>query len=323
QGSAARNLDALSELILERPDRCMLCTDDLHPDDLLVGHIDQLVRESLARGCPWQDVLRAACVNPVRHYGLPVGLLQVGDPADFLVVSDLSDLRVRETWIDGRCVARDGECQWKAQPAGELNRFDASPKSATEFALSADSPRLRVIQAWDGQLITGCQEADTEIEQGLAVADPSRDLLKLAVVNRYANTRPAVAFIQGIGLRKGAIASSVAHDCHNIVAVGTNDGDLAAVVNQVISMRGGLAAACGSHVESLSLPVAGLMSTDPCEAVASAYSRLTAVTKDWGSPLRAPFMTISFMALLVIPRLKLSDRGLFDGERFEFVSSFV
>jgi len=329
EGSAAKNYPALWTLLKTHPESVMFCSDDKHPDDLVAGHINELATRALRDGAPLANVLRAACVNPVEHYGLPVGLLRVGDPADFIEVDSLKDFtgrHVLRTFINGEVVAERGVALFPVTQAGEANVFRADRVTAADFALRAGSERVRVIATDDGQLITRSEEAPATMRDGCAVADAARDILKLAVVNRYGTQeRPATAFIRGFGIKDGAIASSVAHDSHNIVAVGTDDALLARAVNMVIDNRGGLAAVnAGGRELSLPLPVGGLMSTLPGPEVAARYGALQAMaTAELGSSLKAPFMTLSFMALLVIPSLKLSDRGLFDGTRFEFTSVFV
>ena len=322
EGSAARNFEALIDLLPRYPDRVMFCSDDKHPDELLEGHIDGLARRAIARGLDPFQVLRAACLHPVRHYGLPVGQLREGDPADFIRVRSLAGLEVLETWIDGQCVAREGQSLISVPPARHINQFAASPKTPADFALPAAGPQVRAIVAQDGALVTGAAVVPARIEDGMAVADPAQDLLKIAVVNRYADVPPAVGFIQQIGLRAGAIASSVAHDSHNIVAVGCDDASLCRAVNLVIEAQGGIALSGPAGEAVLPLPVGGIMSDRPGEEVAAAYQQLDAQAKALGSPLRAPFMTLSFMALLVIPSLKLSDQGLFDGDAFAFTPVF-
>ncbi|HPC84389.1 MAG TPA: adenine deaminase [Thermoanaerobaculaceae bacterium] len=323
EGSAARNFEDLWPLLAERPERCMLCSDDKHADDLLEGHIDRLCARAVARGVDVFDVLRAACRNPVEHYGLHSGLLRPGDPADFIRLRDLESFEVEQTWIDGTCVAHAGKSL--VAPSGSL-RLDvcrATPKSAEDFAVPAGVGRIRVIEVADGQIITRAGEADAMLRQGFAVADPARDLLKVAVVNRYEDRPPAVAFVRGFGLRQGAIASSVAHDSHNFVAVGASDEELARAVNLLVACRGGLAAVGGTLEKVLALPVAGLMSDASAEEVAGAHADLTRAARELGSTLCAPFMALSFLALLVIPALKLSDRGLFDATAFAFVPLFT
>ncbi|MDX1741240.1 MAG: adenine deaminase C-terminal domain-containing protein, partial [Rhodothermales bacterium] len=268
-------------------------------------------------------VLRAACVQPVEHYRLDVGLLRPGDPADMIVVDSLERLRVTRTVIDGNLVAADGETLIPDLRSESPNRFSRSRVAASDFSIEARSETARVIEALDGQLVTNCIELDVTTQHGRAVSDPSRDVLKLAVVNRYAEAPPAVAFIRNIGLKRGAIASSVAHDSHNIIVVGVTDVEMAAAANEIIAYRGGLSLADGSSTNVIPLPIAGLMSDADGYEVAAAYTEMDAKAKEMGSPLRAPYMTLSFMALLVIPALKLSDRGLFDGLRFEFVDIFV
>ena len=323
EGSAAKNFEELWPLLLDHADRCMLCSDDKHPDDLLEGHIDRLCARAVRHGVPALNVLRAACRNPVLHYRLRCGLLRPGDAADFIRLRDLTEFTVLETWIDGTCVARDGRSLLARATSPRVNRFDTGPKQVADFAVPAGSGALRVIEARNGQIVTGAGEAQPRLEGGCALADPGRDLLKIAVVNRYADVPPAVAFVRGVGLRRGALASSVAHDCHNIVAVGASDADLARAINLVIAYQGGISLAEGDTTDVLELPVAGLMSDGHAEDAAAGYARLTRRAHELGSPLQAPFMTLSFLALLVIPELKLSDRGLFDGRAFRFVPLFA
>ncbi len=323
EGSAAKNFEELWPLLMEAPQSCMLCSDDKHPDDLLEGHINQLCARAVAHGVPLFNVLRAACLNPVEHYGLRCGLMRPSDPADFIRLHDLVGFKVMETWIDGQCVAREGKSLLPKTKSPRVNKFLAAAKQPSDFALSAPCgvTNIRVIEALDGQIVTSAGEAEPLLCEGRVVADPSRDLLKIAVVNRYGDAPPAVAFVRGVGLKSGAIASSVAHDCHNIVAVGTSDEDLARVVNLVIANEGGIAVVGPDGLtDVLPLPVAGLMSDGHAEEAAAGYARQTKAAKALGSPLHAPYMTLSFLALLVIPDLKLSDRGLFDGTNFEFVS---
>ena len=320
EGSAARNFEALASLIDTHPDRVMLCSDDKHPDQLLLGHIDQLVRRARARGSDLFDVLQAACVNPVRHYGLPVGLLQSGDRADFLEVDDLEELHIRRVFVNGRLAAANGVTVWPRVESLAPNRFEAKSKRPDDFVLVSPSASgtatVRVIEALDGQLVTGAVRLPVPVVDGCLVADPTHDILKIAVVDRYDDRPPAVAFIRNIGLRHGAIASSVSHDSHNIVAVGSTDADLARAVNLVIASRGGLSATGPDGDAVLPLPIAGLMSDRPGPEVAAAYADLDRRAKALGSSLAAPYMTLAFMALLVIPSLKIGPAGLFDVDAF-------
>jgi adenine deaminase len=323
EGSAARNFDALHPLLSMHPRSCMFCSDDMHPDSLVVGHINLLVKRAVALGYDVYDVLRAACINPVEHYGLPVGQLREGDPADLILVSDLVNFDVQQTWIRGHCVARDGHSLIPRVDATAINSFAATPIHATALRVQATSETIRVIEAQDGQLVTTERQCSPRVVDGAYVSDPDRDILKLVVVNRYSEAPPAVAFITGIGMWHGAIASTVAHDSHNVIAVGVDDAAITDAINAVIGERGGVAVADSEGVHVLPLPVAGLMSTDDGYLVAERYAALDARAKACGSHLRAPFMTLSFMALLVIPALKLSDKGLFDGSTFTFTSLSV
>jgi len=335
EGSAARNFEVLWPLLHTFPGQVMFCSDDKHPDDLVQGHINQLVARAIAKGCELFDTLRAACLNPVEHYQLPVGQLRVGDPADFIRVDNLRDFRVLETWIDGQTVAEKGKSLLARKDVTAPNQFLATPRQAIDFQLKTKlsessgqiervphGAKLRVIKVFDGEIVTGEDEALVHAMDGLYLPDPTQDLLYIAVLNRYAPyANPALGFVRGFGIKRGALASSVAHDSHNIVAVGTSDGALAEAVNAVIAAKGGIAATNGSgDVRTLPLPIAGLMSQTDGWQLAEDYARLDAwVKSELGCCLRAPFMSLSFLALPVIPKLKMTDRGLFDVEKFGFV----
>ena len=323
EGSAAKNFAALHPLIENNWERCMFCSDDKHPDDLVRGHINDLVRRSLLLGYDLMKVLRIACVNPVLHYNLPVGLLRPQDPADFIVVNNLQDLKILRTYCQGVLAAESGKSLLPSVQIEPLNRFVTSAKQINDFYLPASSSTVRVIEAVDGQLTTAELHLPALIQNGAIASDLDRDILKIAVVNRYQDTKPAVALVKNFGLQRGAIASSVAHDSHNIVAVGTTDAEICAAVNQIIFHRGGIAVAEGDSVAILPLPIAGLMSAEDGDRVAQKYADLDFLAKQLGSTLTAPFMTLSFMALLVIPELKLSDRGLFSSQEFDLVSVCV
>ncbi|MGB8699488.1 MAG: adenine deaminase [Thermosynechococcaceae cyanobacterium] len=320
EGSAAQNFEMLHSLIETHHDLCMFCSDDKHPDALVHGHINTLVQRAVSLGHDVMKVLQVACLNPVRHYGLKVGLLQVGDPADFIAVNNLQSFEVRQTYCKGQLVAKEGQPLLPRIPIQPINQFVAQPLTSEAFRLPADGAKnVRVIEALNGELVTSERIEPAPIVDGEIQSDVSRDILKIAVVNRYAIVPPAVALIHNFNLQRGAIASSVAHDSHNIVAVGATDAELCAAVNAVIRSKGGIAIAKGDDIEVLELPIAGLMSTEDGFQVAEQYSRMDAHVKRLGSQLSAPFMTLSFMALLVIPDLKLSDRGLFSGQDFHFV----
>jgi len=320
EGSAAKNFDALSPLIAQYPSRCMLCSDDLHPDDLVGGHINRLVKRACGMGIDTMTALRCACLNPVLHYKLDVGLLREGDGADFIEVDNLSDMNVLKTYIGGMLVAENGESLIPYAASPHINNFSAMAKRPEDFAVRSREGRINVIEAVNDQIITGRTEGQLKPRNGLIASDTGQDILKLTVVNRYAEAPPAVAFVRNFGLKRGAIAASVAHDSHNIVAVGVTDEDICSAVNAVIMNKGGLSVAYNNATETLPLPVAGLMTDEDGPEVARRYSRLSDLAKQLGSSLRAPFMTLSFMALLVIPELKLSDKGLFDGETFKFTA---
>ncbi|WP_299703066.1 adenine deaminase [uncultured Pontibacter sp.] len=320
EGSAAKNFEALINLLSDYPDHIMFCSDDKHPDNLVEGHLNLLVKRALAKGHDLFQVLRAACINPVEHYKLEVGLLRDNDPADFIVVNNLEDFGIEATYINGELVAENGKSKIAFTPSDEINNFNTEPKTPAQFRLPADSAsKIRVIEAFDGQLITHQVWAEPKIENGFIQSDVAQDVLKITVVNRYKNAEPAVAFIKNVGIQRGAIASSVGHDSHNIIAVGVDDESIARAVNLIISAKGGVAAVDGDNEQLLPLPVAGIMSAADGYEVANAYSAIDRMSKEMGSKLASPFMTLSFMALLVIPSLKLSDKGLFNGDDFKFV----
>ncbi|SIS92808.1 adenine deaminase [Belliella pelovolcani] len=323
EGSAAKNFEALIDLIDEYPAMIMFCSDDKHPDNLAESHINELVAKAVAKGKNLFDVLRAACITPVNHYRLDVGLLKVGDPADFILLNDIVEFKVKATYINGRVVAQDGQTLIPKVKNDVINNFNTSLKSIGDFALKANQSRVRVIQALDGQLITPELKGEILLKDGSALSNPSSDILKIAVVNRYEDAPPAVAFIKNFGLKSGAIASSVGHDSHNIIVVGVDDESICRAVNLLINVKGGVSAVNGDQEEVLPLPVGGIMSTEDGYEVAKAYTKIDRMAKEMGSTLQSPYMTLSFMALLVIPDLKLSDKGLFDGRKFEFTDVFL
>lgn len=320
EGSAAKNYDALISLLDDYAGEIMFCSDDKHPDDLVVGHINELAARTLDRGYDLFDTLEACCLTPVQHYGLDVGLLREGDPADFIVVDNVDKMHVRQTWINGRCVFNGDTVHISDMDVKPINNFVSNTCTPDDFVIEAkQDDQYPVIVAQDGQLVTGQSTERLPVKNNELQPDLSRDILKVAVVNRYEKAPPATAFIKNFGIRGGAIASSVAHDSHNVIVVGSSDEYLSKAVNLVMEHEGGLSAVSADKEEVLSLPVAGLMSDRPGEKVAAHYEKLSRMAWDMGSELNSPFMLISFMALLVIPSLKISDKGLFDADNFEFV----
>ncbi len=320
EGSAAKNFEALIGLLPEYYEEMMFCSDDKHPDDLLLGHLNQLCERAVAKGIDVFKVLQAACINPVKHYNLDVGLLNEGDDADFIVVEDLEKFKVLQTYINGEIVAEKGISFVESVDFEVLNNFNTDKKKVSDFEFHATSEKIRVIEALDGELVTNEIEADSLIKEGNLISNIENDVLKMTVVNRYKNAEPSIAFIKNFGLKEGAIASSVGHDSHNIIAVGVSDEAICKAVNLLIENRGGVCAVSDTNEKIVSLPVAGIMSDKPAKEIGKAYTKLDIMAKEMGSKLRAPYMTLSFMALLVIPSLKLSDKGLFDGNTFQFTS---
>lgn len=323
EGSAAKNFDTLIPLLKDFPEQIMFCCDDKHPDNLLEGHINQHVIKALSFGYDLYDVLRASSYNVVKHYKLPVGLLQEGDYADFIEINNLQDFNILKTYIKGELVSENGKTNIQTTKASVINQFNCSLKQVDDFKMKAESDKIRVIECLDGQLITNEIQDDVLAINGYAQSDIEKDILKMAVVNRYRDEPVAMGFIKNVGLKQGAIASCVAHDCHNIVVVGTNDEDICKAVNLIIEAKGGISLSNRSESLVFELPIAGIMSNEPAEAVAEAYIKLDRRAKQLGSKLKAPYMSLSFMALLVIPQLKLSDKGLFNGNSFEFTPVFI
>ncbi|MEP6793687.1 MAG: adenine deaminase [Saprospiraceae bacterium] len=318
EGSAAKNYNALHTLIDSHPDDVMFCSDDKHPDDLLHGHINQVVTRSLSLGYDLFNILKIACINPIEHYNLLTGQLRINDNADFILVKDLSAFEVLSTWIDGVQVYNGHEVFLPKVEIPVINNFGITNFNKDHLRLKLILGNANAIVAINGSLVTSHESV--MMNEGIFESDIHRDILKIVVVNRYSNAPTAIALIKGFGLKKGAIASSVAHDSHNIVAVGTNDDDLAICINEIIKHKGGVTAGSGVEKYILPLPIGGLMSADSAETVGSTYETIDHFVKSTlGSTLTSPFMTLSFMALLVIPSLKLSDKGLFDGNKFQFL----
>jgi len=322
EGSAAKNFDDMIGLLENHPEMVLFCSDDKHPNDLVHGHINHLVKRAVARGFDPMLVLKSCILNPVNHYKLDVGLLRQGDDADFIIVDNLNDFNVLNTFIGGLKVAENGKCLIPSVKESEPNNFHAVKISVEDIFVPAKSGEIEVIRAFDGQLITDKYWTAAKTSDGNIISDTENDILKMVVLNRYQKAKPAVCFINNFGFKRGAIASTVAHDSHNIIAVGTTDEEIVQAINLLIDAKGGVSLVDGDENNILPLPVAGLMSANNGFEVALAYDKMDKLAKGLGSQLGAPYMTLSFMALLVIPALKLSDKGLFDGTKFEFTPLF-
>ena len=320
EGSAAKNFEALIDLLPEHFENMMFCSDDKHPDDLLINHINKLCARSIKKEIDLYKVLQAACINPINHYNLDVGTLKVGDPADFIIVEDLVNFKTLQTYIDGELVFSKGISKIESIPFKILNNFNTNKKSISDFRVESNTKQIRVIEALEGELVTNELIENSLIEDGNLVSNIHTDVLKMAVVNRYKNEKPAIAFIKNFGLKEGAIASSVGHDSHNVIAIGSTDEAICNAINLLIETKGGICALSNSEKKVLPLPIAGIMSDQNGKTIGKEYALLDQMAKEMGSTLKAPYMTLSFMALLVIPSLKLSDKGLFNGSKFEFTS---
>jgi len=320
EGSAAKNFDELIDLIKDYPDKVLFCSDDKHPNDLVKGHINELIKRAVGKGYDPLQVLRSASLNPIIHYNLDVGLLRPGDDADFIIVDNLADFNVLETYVKGIQVAKNGRTLIESIEEETPNFFCAKKINESNIRVQTTKEKIKVIQVFDGQLITKEIVVNPKVSDGSIVSNIENDILKLVVYNRYQPAQPSVAFVNSFNLKKGAIASTVAHDSHNIIALGVNDSDIIRAVNLLIESRGGICFVDGAKEELLPLPVAGLMASEDGYKIAAAYEKLDRLAKENGSTLASPFMTLSFMALLVIPELKLSDKGLFDSKKFAFTS---
>ena len=318
EGSAAKNFEALIDLLPKYFENMMFCSDDKHPDDLLLNHINELCARAVAKNIDIFKVLQVACINPVKHYNLNVGLLKEGDFADCIIVEDLINFKTLQTFINGALVFDNGISHIKPVSFKALNNFKTDKKQVSDFRFESNAKQIRVVEALEGQLVTNEILADSLIENNNLVSNIKQDILKMTVVNRYQNQKPAIAFIKNFGLKEGAIASSVGHDSHNIIAVGVSDEAICEAVNFIIENKGGICAVSNTEKKIIPLPVAGIMSDDDGETVGVKYAELDKMAKQLGSTLNAPYMTLSFMALLVIPSLKLSDKGLFNGSTFKF-----
>ncbi|MBI9054726.1 MAG: adenine deaminase [Bacteroidales bacterium] len=323
EGSAAKDFENLFPLLNTHPGKVMFCTDDCHPDDLVKGHINKIIARAIAKGADLYDVISAATINPIKHYQLNVGLLQLGDPADIVIVKDLVGFDVERTYIDGKLVFENGEVLLEKKEEKAINNFKCKPINEEDICVPNLNKKIQVIVAKDGDLLTGKEILEPTVENDFVIGDIDRDILKIVVVNRYRNSKPQVGFIKNFKLKKGAIAGSIAHDSHNIIAIGTSDKNIVTAVNKVIENTGGIVAYDESELTALKLDVAGLMSTQEASEVAETYHKVHSKSKEMGSELTAPFMTMAFMALLVIPELKIGDKGLFDVTKFDFTSLFV
>ena len=318
EGSAAKNFNALHYLIKDYADQLMFCSDDKHPDDLIKGHINQLIVHAIALGYDLYDVLSIGCINPVHHYNMRSGILRIGDPADFILVKDVKSFEVIETYIDGVSVMSHNHTSLEIKHHDIINNFNVLKVDSQSFKVSKDQHDHPVIKAFEGSLITEKSDLKPSIIDGNLESNIDQDVLKIAVINRYKEAPLGIGFITGFGITEGAIASTVAHDSHNIICIGTSDEFMLEATNALIQTRGGLAATNSEHHKIIALPIAGLMSPNDAYSISASYSDLNKFTYSMGCQLSAPFMTLSFMALLVIPNIKISDKGLFDAEQFEF-----
>ncbi len=324
EGSAAKNFNVLAPIFDSNPDKIMLCTDDSHPDEIInKGHIDKIIKLGITKGIDIFKLLRAAILKPIEHYNLPVGLLREGDAADFIVVDNLSDFNIKETYIDGKKVYADGELEFDVKQSDVINNFNISP--ITEDGIKVEykeDKTIRVIEAIDGDLITGEFSWVPSNNNGYILPNPQEDILKIVVLNRYKQAKPVVGFIKNIGLKNGALACSVAHDSHNLIAVGVTDKDICNALNEIIKHKGGISYAFDEDIDCLPLEIGGLMTSKSGIEVAKKYQLLNKKAQQLGSKLHAPFMTLSFMSLLVIPKLKIGDKGLFDVNTFSFTNLY-
>ncbi len=330
EGSSAKNLEELYSMGGD-----FLVSDDKHPEDLLKGHLNLTLKKAVQLGMDPIEAIQMVTFNPSSHYNLNIGSISPGKAADLVIVDDLENFNISKVIINGQIVAQDGKALFKVHPLPIENTFNLTDKKSTDFDVptnfeinsesnsssrSTEKTRVRVIEVIEGQLLTEESEANLKISDGIISPNIENDVLKISVVGRYGQNNVSNGFINGFRLKKGAIASSIAHDSHNIIVVGTNSHDMAKAVNNLKKNKGGLVAVYDGNIYSLKLPVAGLMSTKGAKDVSAQLKDLHDLVNDMGCQLASPFMTMSFMALLVIPKLKISDKGLFDVESFQFVN---
>lgn len=318
-GSSANQLEDLIGLAKNGYKEGMFVSDDRHPEDLKKGHVNLILKKAVALGVDPLLAIRMVTLNPVKHYGLGLGLIQKNDPADFIIVNNLKSFSVLESYINGKLIAKNGQALFKARPKKINSSLKLKIKKSDDFIIeSGKDARVRVIEAHEGKIVTSEIRRKLKTKNNDLIPDIKNDILKIANCSRYGNNNIGLGFITGFGLKKGAIASSVSHDSHNIIVIGTDNKNMAKAVNQVIKMNGGLAVVDNKKIIKLKLPIAGLMSGEPVGKIVKGLNELHKKTKGLGCHLSSPFMTMSFMALLVVPELKLSDRGLFDGNNFMF-----
>ena len=322
EGSAAKNFNALIPLIEEAPEKIMFCSDDMHPHELINGHINILVKKSISLGYNILDIIKAATLTPVKHYNLEVGLLQKNDPADFIIIDNFNDFNILKTYIDGKLVAENNKSLIPETAVNAINNFEAEKVNTDDFKIFDKGKNIKIINAISGEILTEKIIGRPKSIDNYLVSDIDNDILKIAVINRYEKKKISLGFIKNFGLKKGAIASSVAHDSHNIVVIGCSDEEMAHAANMIINTKGGLVAWSHDKNICVPLPVAGLMTNKDGKKIAADYQALVTLSKEFGSELNDPFMTMGFMSLLVIPKLKLSDKGLFDCEKFELTTLY-
>ncbi|MDI6644268.1 MAG: adenine deaminase [Methanobacteriaceae archaeon] len=316
EGSSAKNLEDLLSVGGD-----FIVSDDKHPEDLLQGHLDVMIKKAVQLGLDPVKAIKMVTINPAQHYSLNNGAIQPGRSADLVIVDDLEKLNVESVYINGKLVSENGRPKFPVKPLTVDSTFLSSKKTRKDFEIFSpnESEKVRVIDVVEGQLITGESEAILNVENSKIQPKIDDDILKIAVVERYGHNRITNAFVRGFGLKSGAIASSVAHDSHNIIVVGTSGEDMARAVNLILKNKGGISITMDAKQYSLKLPIAGLMSVESAREVSLKLKKLHQVVSTMGSNLKSPFMTMSFMALLVIPKIKISDQGLFDVESFQFV----
>ena len=320
EGSAAKDFQSLFQLIDNHTNNTMICTDDTHPDDLVKGHINVIIKQALDKELDIFNILQTVCINPVKHYNLEVGLLQKNDLADFIVIDNFENFNILKTIINGKVQFENNEIQFSNTSFNEINNFNAKPISISDITLSKTSNnKFNVINCFDGDLFTKRSIETIKTKNNTFISNTETDILKIVVYNRYNESKPIIGLIKGFGLKKGAIAQSIAHDSHNIIAVGTNDNDITNAINKIVENKGGISLADDNNILDIKLEIAGLMTNKPVKEIAEKYEFITHKTIELGSKLKSPFMTLSFMALLVIPEIKIGDKGIFDGVKFKFI----
>ncbi|MCF8357528.1 MAG: adenine deaminase [Prolixibacteraceae bacterium] len=320
--SASRDFLHLISLIETHPNKTMMCTDDCHPDDLEKGYINEMVKTAIEKGYNVFDVISIASKNAKDHYGTETGLLQLYDPADFIVIDNFKNFNIKKVFVNGIEQLNEDPIK-KQNPKNEIiNNFHQNKIFLNDVRFPSKNKKINAIRIIEDSIITKKEKYQIKENVEYFESETEDDILKIVIVNRYKKAKPTVGFVNGFNLKKGAIGSSVAHDSHNIVVIGVSDKEICKAISSIQESKGGLVAVNGNETHLLPLPIGGIMSDKSCEEVSRQYKSLNNIAKEMGCKIHAPFMTLSFMSLLVIPEIKIGDMGLFDVNKFSFINVY-